>query len=189
MANRILVGRHPALSGNPYGFFVSKPSANVLGSTGTDFAFRSDLTDSTNGITSLNGQAIVVKHKGSVTAPAFSDSGAGQRQKSFQVTTWNRSDFNDGSNDRCPLVLLQTTVKTSTSTQNAVGYFFFRNSSADYLTAMGFHFEIFPFFTTTTGKIQCHLTAEEHADSDGDWPGTASGTRTVYYAICSTNIS
>jgi hypothetical protein len=189
MANRILVGRHPALSGNPFGLFVSKPTKNVLGSTGTDFAFRSDLTDSTSGITSLNGQALVVKHKGSVTAPAFSSSGAGQRQKTFQVASWNRSDFNDGTNDRCPLVLLQTTVKTSTTIQNAMGYFFFRNTSADYLTAMGFHFEVFPFKTATTGTIQCNLTAEEFANADGSWPGTASGTRTVYYAICSTNIS
>ena len=183
--NRILIGRHPALSGNPYGFFVSKPGANVLGSTGTDFAFRSDLTDSTAGITSLNGQAIVVKHKGSVTHAL----GSTEQQDLIDVVTWNRSDFNDGSNDRCPLVLLQTSIETTTSKQNAMGYFFFKNSSSDYLTAMGFHFEVFPFFTTTTGKITCRITAEKFADSDGSWPGTDTGNRTIYYAICSTNIS
>lgn len=188
MTSRVLMGKHPNLSGNPHGLFVSKTGQPVTGTTLSNFAFMSNLTDSTSGITSLNGQTLTVKHKGSVTAN-LSSSGAGQREKQINVFTWNRSDFNDGSVDRCPLVFVQTSVITATNIQNAVGYLFFRNSSTDYLSAMGFHFEIFPYFTTTTGKVTCKLTAELYANSSGVWPTTNTGDRKIYYAVCSTNVS
>ena len=188
MVDRVLLGRHPALSGNPYGIFVSKPTQDVKGTTLSNFAFVSNLTDSTSGITSLNGQTLTVKYKGSITAN-LNSSGSGQRQKKFDVVTWNRSDFNDGSVDRCPLVFIQTSVVTDTTVQNCMGYFRYHNTSTDYLTAQGFHFEVFPYFTTTTGKVTCQLTAELRADSDGTWPGTSTGDRKIYYAVCSTTLA
>ena len=54
---------------------------------------------------------------------------------------------------------------------------------------MGFHFEVFPFYTTTTGLLKCKITAELYADSDGDWPGTNTGDRKIYYALCTTCLS
>ena len=33
------------------------------------------------------------------------------------------------------------------------------------------------------------MTAEAFADEDGDWPGTDTGTRKVYYALATTCIS
>ncbi len=195
MANRVLIGRHPNLSGNPQGVFVSKPGQDVTGTTLSNFAFTSNIIDNTSGITSLNGQTLTVKYKGSITANLES-SGANQRQKQFDVVTWNRSDFNDGSVDRCPLVFIQTSVVTDTTVQNCMGYFFYRNSSTDYLTAQGFHFEVFPYYTATQGKVTCKLTAELRAypqtvgdQTIGDWPGTDTGDRKIYYAVCSTSLA
>ena len=185
MTNRVLIGKHPGLSGSPYGLFVSKTGQDVKGTNLSNFSFASNITDSTDNITSLNGQTLTIKYKGSITVNLTSS----EREKIVDVVTWNRSDFNDGTNDRCPLVFIQTSVVDDTTVQNCMGYFFFRNTSNDYLTAQGFHFEVFPYYTTTTGKVTCKLTAEVRADSDGDWPGTDTDDRKIYYAICSTNLS
>ena len=183
MANRILIGRHPNMSGNPYGLFVSKPTKDVTGTTNSDFLFRSNITESVGTVTSLNGQSLTVKYQGS-TDINLESSGANQRQKTSTVVTWNRSDFNDGTNDRCPLVLVQTSIVDDTTKQNCMGYFWFKNSSTDYLTAQGFHFEVFPYKTTTTGSLYCTVNAELYANSVGAWPGTSTATRKIYYAIC-----
>ena len=188
MVDRVLIGKHPTLSGSPYGLFVSKPTEDVKSTTFSDFSFVSNLTDSTENITSLNGQTLTVKYKGSITVN-LNSSGNGQRRKKFNVVTWNRSDFNDGLVDRCPLVFIQTSVVTDTTVQNCMGFFWFRNTSSDYFTAQGFHFEVFPYFTTTTGKLTCSLTAELRSNSDGTWPTTDTGDRKIYYAICSTNLA
>lgn len=185
MTNRVLIGRHPVLSGSPYGLFVSKTGQDVKGDTLSNFSFVSNITDSTENIVSLNGQTLTIHSKGSVTVNLTST----QREETVDVKTWNRSDFNDGTNDRCPLVFIQTSVVTDTTVQNCLGYFFYGNTSADYLTAQGFHFEVFPYYTTTTGKVTCKLTAEDRSDTDGTWPGTNTGDRIIYYAICSTNVS
>ena len=188
MTSRVLMGRHPNLSGNPHGLFVSKTGQPVTGTTLSNFAFMSNLTDSTSGITSLNGQTLTVKHRGSVTVN-LNSTGSGSRIKTINVFTWNRSDFNDGSVDRCPLVFVQTSVITATNIQNAVGYLNFRNSTLDYISVMGFHFEIFPYFTTTTGKVTCNITGEAYANSSGVLPTINTGDRKIYYAVCSTNVS
>ena len=188
MANRVLLGRHPALSGNPYGLFVSKPTKNVLGTTHDDFAFRSDLSDSVGTVTSTFGQSLHIKHRGEVSI-SMDSTGSGQYVKSVDIT-YPRADFNDGTNDRCPLVFVQTSVITDTTIQNAVGFYNWRNTSQDYRTSQGFRFEVFPYPDTSgNGLIRVRVTAEAFADEDGDWPGTNTGTRKVYYALATTCIS
>jgi hypothetical protein len=54
---------------------------------------------------------------------------------------------------------------------------------------MGFRWELFPYHTTTTGLLRVQVFAEALADDDGDWPGTNTGTRKVYYALATTCIS
>jgi len=187
MANRVLLGRHPALSGNPYGLFVSKPTKNVLGTSHDDFAFRTDLSDSVGTVTSVFGQSFHIKHRGEVSINLTS-TGQTQFRDSVEIS-YPRADFNDGSNDRCPLAFVQTSVITDTTIQNAVGMYNWKNTSQDFRTSMGFRWELFPYHTTTTGLLRVQVFAEALADDDGDWPGTNTGTRKVYYALATTCIS
>ena len=189
MANRVYLGRHPALSGNPYGLFVSKPTKNVLGTTHDDFAFRSDLSDSVGSVTSTFGQSFHIKHRGEVSINLTNDGTNSDFRDSVSIT-YPRADFNDGSNDRCPLVFIQTSVITDTTIQNAVGMYNWKNTSQDFRTSMGFRFVVQP-YPDTSGNGLIHVTvfAEAFADADGDWPGTNTGTRKVYYALATTCIS
>ena len=184
MANRVLVGRPPNLSCNPYGVFVSKSGQDVTGTTGSNFAFRTDITDSTAGITSLNGQVLTARYRGAVTY-THNATGGGSRNKTIDVITWPRSDFNDGTYDRCPLVFCQTSIIDDTSKQNVVGCMRFKNNGNHWSTYMGFRFNVFPYYTTTHGKLQLTSFAEWYADpDDGEEPATSTNNRVVYYAVC-----
>ena len=191
MANRVLIGRHPALSGNPYGMWVSKdgsPAANVLGTTDSDFAFRTDLVDTQSNVTSLNGQSLIVKYKGA-TAVNFDATGTGKNYQTVMLKEWDRSDFNDGTLDRCPLCFVQTTVVTDTAIQNAVGYYWFKNTSTDFRVTQGFKWNCFPYYSATKGRLYATMNAEWFCHANGDDKSTDTGTRYIYWAIASATIN
>lgn len=190
MANRVLVGNHPSFG---YGLFVSKPTKNVLGSTHNDFAFKSNITDTQGDVVSANGKVFKVvdvqQHNVTFTA---------NEKVKFVNHDYNRSLFSDGTTDRCPLVLVQTTVRGDTSIQNAMGFLFYSSSTSGRKTNQGFRYRHFPYYTTTQGRIQINIQAEGRAVyasgtenhynmtglSQGDWPGSDTSQRTIYVALC-----
>jgi len=191
MANRVLLGKHAGLS--KWGLWVSKPGQDVTGTTHNNFAFRSDIADTTIGIDSQEGKTLVVKDHATYNVTF----GATDRVL-FVYHYYNRSLFSDGSTDRCPLVLIQTSVRGDHNTQNAVGFTYYTTSIGEYRTSQGFRYRHFPYYDTTQGRIQINIQAEARAVyasgteahynmtglSAGDWPGSDTSQRSIYVALC-----
>ena len=191
MANRVLLGKHAGL--NDWGLWVSRPGQDVTGTTHNNFAFRTDISDGLGNVTSAEGKTFTVKDH-VIKNVTF---GANEKVK-FVTHDYNRSLFSDGSTDRCPLVLVSTTVRGDYNTQNAVGFMYYTHNGGKYRTSQGFRYRHFPFYTTTQGRVQINVQAEARAVyasgteahynmtglSEADWPGTDTSQRSVYIALC-----
>jgi len=192
MANRVLIGKHASFG---YGLFVSKPTKDVTGSTHDDFAFRSDLTDSGGYVTSANGKVFRVVDQQSDTITFGSST--------FVVAAnfyYNRSLFTSGGTDRCPLVLVSSSVRGDHTVQNTMGFNYYRTNTVGqtYRTSQGIRYRHYPYWSTTQGRVQVNVQAEARGVyasgteahynmtglSEADWPGTDTSTRTVYMTLC-----
>ena len=181
MANRILIGNHAT---HGQGLYVSKPTKDVTGSTVSDLSFSSHFTDSNSGIVSLNGEAFNIHQKGYIDITIEE----GDMWKTGAVT-WNRSVFNDGSTDRCPLIFCQVgkTSGTSPTTHWIPCMLRQKNNSNDERAGWGYRYKVRPYNTSTQGELE--ITVFRGA--------TETGTRTsdpdidfrAYYTILYTRLS
>ena len=166
MANRVLIGDHDT---HGQGLYVSKPTKDVTGSTVSDLAFTSHITDSTSGIVSLNGEAFNIYSKGYVDITI--DQGDMWNQG---AVTWNRSVFNDGSTDRCPLIFCQVGKASGTSpaTHWIPCMLRQKNNSNDERAGWGYRYKVRPYNTSTTGELEitCFrgFVEEGTQNSEGD---------------------
>jgi len=193
MANRVLIGYHPWTT--KYGMYVTKPGLNVTdnNTANNDFAFRSDIVDNNVHITEAYGKTYTV-----VDYQTHNVTFSSTEKVKAIYSYYNRSLFNDGSTDRCPLVFVQTTVKNDYTKHNAIGFLYYYHTSGDYRTSQGFRYRHFPYYNTTQGMVRINIQAEARAVyasgtesyynmsglSEGDWPGTDTNQRTIYVAVC-----
>ena len=181
MPNRVLIGNHP---NHGQGLYVSKPTENVAGSTVSDLAFTSHITDNTSGIASLNGEAFNIHQKG------YTDITIAQGDMwETAAITWNRSVFNDTSTDRCPLIFCQVGKASGTSpaTHWIPCMLRQKNNRNDERAGWGYRYKVRPYNTSTTGELE--ITAFRGATEDGDANDDAAITFRAYYIILYTRLS
>ena len=182
MANRVLIGNHAT---HGYGFYVSKSGADVTGSTVSDLSFTSHITDGTNGITSLNGEMLNIYSRG-YTDVTIS---AGDMWETATVD-YARSAFNNGTNDRCPLVLAQMGKDSGStpSTHWLPCMLRQKNNTNDRRAAQGFRLKVQPYYSADDGRIT--FTCFRGSAWDGTTEGDGSDvTYRVYYVILNTILS
>jgi len=182
MANRVLIGNHPT---HGQGIYVSKSGEDVTGSTVSDLSFTSHITDSTSGITSLNGEMLNIYQRGYTDITIA----AGDMWNTATVT-YARSAFNDGSNDRCPFILAQMgkASGTSPSTHWMPCMLRQKNSTDDRRAAQGFRYKVRPYKTADNGEIE--FVAFRGSAWDGSSEGDSSAiTYRIYYTIFNTILS
>ena len=181
MANRVLIGNHAT---HGYGLYVSKPTEDVTGSTASNLSFSSHFTDSNSGIVSLNGEAFNVYSKGYLDITI--DQGDILATGDY---TWNRSVFNDGSNDRCPLIFCQV-GKTSGSTPATHWIpcvLSQKNQGGDERAGYGYRYTVRPFYTTTTGLLR--ITVSRGVTESGTTNNDTAITVRVFYILLYTRLS
>ena len=182
MANRVLIGLHAT---HGYGLYVSKSGEDVTGSATNILSFASHLTDSTGNVTSMNGEMFNVSQKGYTDITIA----AGDMWNTSNVT-YARSAFNDGSNDRCPLVLCHM-GKVSGSTPNTIWLpcmLRLKNSTDDRRAAQGFRYKVKPYQTADNGQIE--FTAFRGSTWDDSSEGDSSAiTYRLFYVILKSILS
>lgn len=180
MAKRVLIGEHQTYG---YGVYVSKPGEDVDAANNyDDLIFRTDLTDNTSGVVSLNGQTAQIAQKG------FSDVtiSSGNWNASTGNITYTRSYFNDGTVDRAPYILSSVGQVTGSSpaTQWATSYYKTRsnNSSDKRFSYHGYRLIVKPYLNTTTGSFYFNVGRNALYDSDTD-NSSAEVTFRCFYAL------
>jgi hypothetical protein len=128
MANRVLLGKGRLSSETEYGLWVSKSGQNVLTCGDDQLLFDSTIDDSTSGVSSSNGQSLVLLQEGTMTGTGS----ATPVSVTFPVFE------NDDGNVACPFVLYGAT--SSGDSYQHIGTWY--NSSASATTVYGGIFSI-----------------------------------------------
>jgi len=181
MANRVLIGEHDT---HGHGLYVSKSGADVTGSTASNLSFSSHFTDSNSGIVSLNGEAFNVYSKGytDITIDQGDILATGD-------ITWNRSVFNDGSTDRCPLIFCQV-GKTSGDTPTTHWLpciLSQKNQGGDERAGYGYRYTVRPYYTTTTGLLR--ITVSRGVTESGTTNNDADIDFRAFYTLLYTRLN
>ena len=100
MANRVLLGKGRKSGETEYGLWVSKSGQNVLTCGDDQLLFDSQITDGTSGVTSSNGQGLIVHTSGTITGNNVTTTPGGLM---FEAIT------NDAGNVTTPLTFISST--------------------------------------------------------------------------------
>jgi len=157
-----------------YGAWVSEENVSVLSATPSQHIFRTDITDSTSGMVSRNGEVIGAVYKG-YTAVTTNGSGVAAN---FLIKAWPESDFYVGGTQYAPLCLVQIGKNSgASSTQYSTSY----HKGGSGINGGMFHY-VLPTNRASDGSFDANGTygaVRGYIDSNA-----INTTFRVYYAIC-----
>jgi len=182
MVDRVLIGKNInsnlgySSSSPGYGLWVSEDGVEVLSATEAQLLYRTDIADSTSGVTSRNGEIIGAVYTGYTTVTTDNQGNAAN----FLIKAWPESVFTFNSTVYAPLVLTQMgKTAGAATTQYSTGY---HTGSGTNMINGGMFTWVHPKNRTSSGQYSSSGT---YGATLGYTSGlTAYTTYRVYYAIC-----